>query len=163
MGSEKCIRDRAYGSPFGQRAPITHIRKDVKEEPISKPEFVSLTSRAEESVKKNQGLIDQVAKTMNYDTEPTTENFRPQGVQEKFVPRINLREKFATSQPASVFHQDTEQTEKLSRILRLVEQNRTGYERPAIQDMVLYIATGVFFLFTFDTFVLLGKSMSRRG
>jgi hypothetical protein len=62
-----------------------------------------------------------------------------------------------------VFHQDTQQAEKLSRILRLVEQNRTGYERPAIQDMVLYIATGVFFLFTFDTFVLLGKSMSRRG
>jgi hypothetical protein len=150
----------AYGSPFGQRAPITHIRKDVKEQPIAKPEFTSLTTRAEESVRKNQSLIDQVAKTINYDTEPTTENFR---VEEKFVPRVNLREKFSQSQPASVFHQDTQQAEKLSRILRLVEQNRTGYERPAIQDMVLYIATGVFFLFTFDTFVLLGKSMSRRN
>jgi hypothetical protein len=54
---------------------------------------------------------------------------------------------------------DFDQTEKLSRILRLVEQNKTGYERPAIQDMVLYIATGIFFLFTFDTFVVLGKTM----
>jgi hypothetical protein len=54
---------------------------------------------------------------------------------------------------------DFDQTEKLSRILRLVEQNKTGYERPAVQDMVLYIATGIFFLFTFDTFVVLGKTM----
>jgi len=41
----------------------------------------------------------------------------------------------------------------------LIEQNRTGYERPATQDMVLYVFTGIFFLFTLDTFVLLGKSM----
>ena len=150
----------AYGSPFGQRAPITHIRKDVKEEPITKPEFTSLASRAEESVKKNKQLVDEVSKTMNYDTEPTTENFR---VYEETPARITLREKFAQSQPASVFHRDVDQSEKLSRILRLIEQNKTGYERPAVQDMVLYIATGVFFLFTFDTFVLLGKSMSRRG
>jgi hypothetical protein len=54
---------------------------------------------------------------------------------------------------------DFNDNEKLSRILRLIEQNKTGYERPAMQDMVLYIATGVFFLFTFDTFVMLGKSM----
>lgn len=152
--------EEAYGSPFGQRAPITHIRKDVKEEPISKPEFTSLASRAEDSVKKNQRLVDEVAKTMNYDTEPTTENFR---VYDETPARITLREKFAQSQPASVFHRDGDQAEKLSRILRLIEQNKTGYERPAVQDMVLYIATGVFFLFTFDTFVLLGKSMSRRG
>lgn len=151
----------AYGSPFGQRAPITHIRKDVKEEPITKPEFTSLASISDESIKKNQRLVDEVAKTMNIDTtKSSTENFR---VYDETPARITLREKFAQSQPASVFHRDSDQSEKLSRILRLIEQNKTGYERPAIQDMVLYIATGVFFLFTFDTFVLLGKSMSRRG
>ena len=32
----------------------------------------------------------------------------------------------------------------------------------ATQDMLLYVFTGVFFLFTLDTFVLLGKSM-RKG
>jgi hypothetical protein len=51
------------------------------------------------------------------------------------------------------------ESEKISRILRMIEQNKLGYERPATQDMVLYIFTGVFFLFTFDTFVMLGKSM----
>jgi hypothetical protein len=52
--------------------------------------------------------------------------------------------------------------DKLTRILRLIEQNKTGYERPVVQDMLLYVFTGVFFLFTLDTFVLLGKSM-RKG
>jgi hypothetical protein len=54
---------------------------------------------------------------------------------------------------------DANADDKLARILRLIEQNKTGYERPAVQDMVLYIFTGVFFLFTFDTFVQLGKSL----
>ena len=54
---------------------------------------------------------------------------------------------------------DVNTDDKLARILRLIEQNKTGYERPAVQDMILYIFTGVFFLFTFDTFVQLGKSM----
>jgi hypothetical protein len=54
---------------------------------------------------------------------------------------------------------DAAAEEKLTRILRLIEQNRTGYEKPAVPDMVLFIFTGVFFLFTFDTFVQLGKGM----
>uniref|UniRef100_A0A6C0M0G4 Uncharacterized protein n=1 Tax=viral metagenome TaxID=1070528 RepID=A0A6C0M0G4_9ZZZZ len=52
------------------------------------------------------------------------------------------------------------QEDKLSRILRLIEQNRTGYERPSTNDVLLYILTGVVFLFTFDTFVTLGRQMS---
>lgn len=48
---------------------------------------------------------------------------------------------------------------KLDRIMRMIEQNRTGYETPSSQDMMLYIFTGVFFLFTLDTFVTLGKRM----
>jgi len=43
--------------------------------------------------------------------------------------------------------------------MRMVEQNKTGYESPSSQDMMLYIFTGVFFLFTLDSFVNLGKRM----
>jgi len=46
---------------------------------------------------------------------------------------------------------------KLNQILRMIEQNHTGYETPSTQDMLLYVFTGVFFLFTFDTFVRLGR------
>ena len=129
-----------YGTPFGQRVPVTHQRKDVKAAAPIQPPPTNV-----------QSVVDAVAKTLPLDVAPATENFRP-------PPRVPMtQEKF--TQPASVFGGDDD---KLSRILRLIEQNRTGYERPAMQDMVLYIATGVFFLFTFDTFVMLGKSMRGR-
>jgi hypothetical protein len=70
---------------------------------------------------------------------------------------MKVRERFVDREATS--HADAAAEEKLSRILRLIEQNRTGYEKPAVPDMVLYIFTGVFFLFTFDTFVQLGKGM----
>ena len=48
---------------------------------------------------------------------------------------------------------------KMDKILQMVEQNKTGYEPNSSHDMFLYVLTGVMFLFTFDTFVMLGKSM----
>jgi hypothetical protein len=137
-----------YGTPFGQRVPVTHQRKDVKEVPMEdkvKDAAKSATASAVESVKN----------AIAFDTTPETENFR---VEMPAAVRTTVREKFTSSQPANMVT-DFDQSEKIARILRLIEQNKTGYERPAMQDMVLYIATGVFFLFTFDTFVMLGKSM----
>jgi hypothetical protein len=148
--------EEVYGKPFGQRTPITQQRKDVKEEPIQKPEFSSLADRAAKNVEKNKSVVESVMGSLPLDNTPETENFRVE------IPRREVaRERFTTSQPANIVT-DFDQTEKISRILRLIEQNKTGYERPATQDMLLYIATGVFFLFTFDTFVMLGKSMRGR-
>jgi hypothetical protein len=146
----------AYGSQFKQRAPITREGKNTFEEPLAKPEFTSLTQRSEESIRRNQGVVNSVEKSLPLDTNPVTENFvaTPPPVQE----RMKVRERFTQSQPAG-FYESQDQVDKLNRILRLIEQNRTGYERPAIQDIALYVFTGVFFLFTFDTFVELGKSM----
>jgi hypothetical protein len=146
----------AYGSQFKQRAPITREGKNTFEEPLAKPEFTSLTQRSEESIRRNQGVVTSVEKSLPLDTNPVTENFvaTPPPVQE----RMKVRERFTQSQPAG-FYESQDQVDKLNRILRLIEQNRTGYERPAIQDIALYVFTGVFFLFTFDTFVELGKGM----
>jgi len=140
-----------YGSKFQQRVPVTHQRKDVQETPLED----KMKGKAKSAM---ETAVDSVKNTIAFDTNPATESFR---VQAPAVDRTTLREKFTASQPANMVT-DFDQSEKISRILRLIEQNKTGYERPAIQDMVLYIATGVFFLFTFDTFVMLGKSMNRR-
>ena len=147
----------AYGSPFKQRTPITREGKNTFEEPIAKPEFTSLAQKSEDSIRKNQGVVDSLKNSLPLDTNPMTENF----VVRQEAPiqrRMQAREHFAGSQPAG-FYESQDQVDKLNRILRLIEQNRTGYERPAIQDIALYVFTGVFFLFTFDTFVELGKSM----
>jgi hypothetical protein len=48
---------------------------------------------------------------------------------------------------------------KIDRVLRMVDQNKTGYETPSANDMLLYIFTGLFFMFTMDTFVQIGRKM----
>jgi hypothetical protein len=152
----------AYGTPFKQRAPITQQGYKPTDEPLAKPEFTSLEKRGEESMRKNQSLVDSLQSSLPLDSNPTTENFvvrqKQAPTQQRQQVRERFSERFTESQPAG-FHESQEQADKLSRILRLIEQNRTGYERPAVQDMALYVFTGVFFLFTFDTFVELGKSM----
>jgi hypothetical protein len=141
----------AYGGAFPRRLPVQQARKDVTEKAV--PAFTSLAARAEQSIQKNQSLVESVQGSLNIDESPSTEGFAVREVA-PVRERMRVRETFTGAQPTL----ETE-TEKLSRILRLIEQNKTGYERPATQDMVLYIFTGVFFLFTFDTFVMLGKSM----
>ena len=140
----------AYGGAFPQRVPVQVARKDVQD--TSAPPFSSLAKKSQQSIQKNQSVVDSVRGSLNIDESEPAEGFAVQMPPVK--ERMRVRETFATSNPTL----ETE-SEKISRILRLIEQNKTGYERPATQDMVLYIFTGVFFLFTFDTFVMMGKSM----
>ena len=145
----------AYGSSFGQRDRLTQQQRGT-DKPLQASR--TLEQRSEDSVKKHKTLIESVKKTIGYDTDPETESFGVPPPPPPQQQREQARERFTSSQPANMV-MDFDQSEKISRILRLIEQNKTGYERPAVQDMLLYIATGIFFLFTFDTFVVLGKSM----
>jgi hypothetical protein len=144
--------EEAYGSAFAQRAPVTHTTASpTKDAPLQASR--TLEERGADSIEKHKTLVDSVKKSLGYeDAAPE----RAVAVQQ----RQEVRERFASSQPANVVV-EAAQADKLSRILRLIEQNKTGYERPALQDMLLYIATGIVFLFTFDTFVVLGKSMRK--
>lgn len=146
--TQTSLEDAYGGKPFGSRAPI-HISD-------------STPPQTREGFKPSEEAQRAVARTLP--SLPIVET--PPPVQEGFKLRVEspapvetrmaVRERFSTPPPARM------DEDKLARILRLIEQNRTGYERPAVQDMLLYVFTGVFFLFTFDTFVLLGKSMRPR-
>lgn len=141
--------EEVHGAPFGTRVPVVREQQKSKlEQPIAQQQERGAAERV-------QAAVASVAPSLPLDTNPETESFtvRPAPVEK----RISVRESFVDRGATS--HADAAAEEKLSRILRLIEQNRTGYERPAVQDMVLYIFTGVFFLFTFDTFVQLGKGM----
>lgn len=150
----------AYGGAFPRRLPVQQARKDVTEQ--APPAFTSLASRSKETIDKNQSLVDEITRSANIDETPPPHDFTSMRIEgetnratdQRVRERMRVRESFTTSSPTL----ETE-SEKISRILRMIEQNKLGYERPATQDMVLYIFTGVFFLFTFDTFVMLGKSM----
>jgi hypothetical protein len=52
---------------------------------------------------------------------------------------------------------------KLQQLLRKLDQDKSyGGETNATHDMMLYIFTGIFFLFTLDTFVNLGRKIRRK-
>lgn len=145
--------EEVHGAPFGTRVPITHEQQKSK---LDKPIAQSQDRVASERM---QAAVAAVTPSLPLDKDPATESFTVRQVErpavvEKFIAG---RERFTDPQPMS--HADAAAEEKLTRILRLIEQNRTGYEKPAVQDMVLYVFTGVFFLFAFDTFVQLGKGM----
>lgn len=135
--SQTSLEDAYGGNPFGSRPT----------EPI-------LAKKKESAQQVAQNLLASLP--IDESPPPVNEGFRlrveePSPVQK----RMQVRERF-TERPVASADED-----KISRILRLIEQNRTGYERPAVQDMVLYVFTGVFFLFTFDTFVMMGKGMRK--
>ena len=146
----------AFGTPFGQRAPITSSSAEKDD-----------TSKKPDNKAKLAEVVKSVESSLPLDTNPATESFsvKPQAPLDPRLPtfrqpsegsfRDRVREHFAMSGGGG-------DDSKLDRILRLIEQNRTGYAPATTQDMLLYIATGVFFLFTFDTFVTLGKSMRGR-
>jgi hypothetical protein len=90
-----------------------------------------------------QSVVEKMENSLPLDTNPATQTFTP------------------PPQPDAVAVQSSmsNQPDKISRILSLVEQNKTGYETSSSKDMFLYVLTGVMFLFTFDTFVTLGRGM----
>jgi len=147
----------AFGTPFGHRAPVTVTSSAPTESFVRE-------QKSEETINKHKELVDSVAKSLPLDTNPTTSNFRAPLPEAPLDPSVKLarsppyflgREKFGMMTGNG-------DESKLDRILKLIEQNRTGYAPATTQDMLLYIVTGVFFLFTFDTFVTLGKSMRGR-
>lgn len=136
----------AYGVPFEKRAPVTQAAENE-----SRPRLVS---------RMPQTYVDDVAKTLpiskedsNYKMEYTELRKPTQSVarvKESFTPN------YAYAPPG---FDDTQMHAQIQRILKLVEQNKTGYQTSTSQDMLLYIFTGVLFLFTFDSFVTLGRQM----
>ena len=149
--------EEVWGSPFQTRRPLTKGGPEVQRDPIKENRvYRTPQERTQAAVFTHKKTIDDLSKTLPIvqSDEEAGRNYRPE--------RSRVRESFSTTPdypyaPPSFQHGVHE--DKLNRILYMIEQNRTGYQSGTTQDMLLYIATGVFFLFTMDTFVALGKHM----
>ena len=142
--------EEVYGAPFGKRAPVTQAA-EATVRPV-------MARKSEEAVAKHKSLLDTLTSSLPISMdEPNYKVSSPYFVDEKRP--IKTVEAFSDFQYAPPDFQTKQFQDQLKRILYLVEQNKTGYEAPSSHDMLLYIFTGIFFLFTFDQFVLLGKSM----
>lgn len=139
-----------YGAPFGKRAPVTQAA-----EATSRP---VMARKTDEQLAKHKSLLDTLTQSLPISMEePNYKASSPYFVNPNRP--IQTTEAFSDFSYAPPDFQTKQLQEQIKKILYLVEQNKTGYESPSSHDMLLYIFTGVFFLFTLDQFVLLGKSM----
>jgi hypothetical protein len=126
------------GGDFKARTTVKEGKEDIPSEP--KRHMSAAAMKA----------VTDLTSVLPIDTNAETSNFHPQTTQQP-RPSTTARESFTVG--------GDDMKAKMDKILQMVEQNKTGYEPNSHHDMFLYVLTGVMFLFTFDTFVMLGKSM----
>jgi len=167
--------EEVWGSPFPKKHHTMASKYGTKEEPRDAEKegrvFPTPIHRTTAALQKHKKTIDDLSASLPIVQDDEEGNYHPARVtssgktehmtnfsstkQKPFYP-FNAGVDFPYAPPS---FQESAHELKLDRILRMIEQNRTGYETPSSQDMMLYIFTGVFFLFTLDTFVSLGKRM----
>lgn len=150
--------EEVWGAPFpirrpmNQKGPVEPPRDPVKENRVYK----TPADRSNAALTTHRKTIDDLSRTLPIvvSDEDASQNFRPY--------KSHIREGFKT--PEYVFAppaaQPVEaQDDKFGRIIQMFEQRNSSNESGSTQDMLLYIFTGILFIYTLDTFVSLGKTM----
>lgn len=128
--------------------------------------FTDPRKRGEASMKTMKKGIDDLTSTLPIVKDDEESNFQPEKVvtRENFgITKTTETKPFYRTDDGTTFayapasFQRDAQDVRLQRLYELLDKQNIGSETPGTQDMLLYIFTGVFFIFTFDTFVNLGK------
>jgi hypothetical protein len=156
--------EEVWGSPFPKRQPLT-TRNGLVPEPKRDAQkegrvYNSPAERTQATVQRHRKTIDDLSSTLPIaaSDDDVERNFKPTQSRAREHMTVSAPPEYPYSPPS---FQSNGQETKLNRILHMIEQNRTGYETSSTNDMLLYIFTGVFFIYTFDTFVTLGMTMRR--
>jgi hypothetical protein len=170
--------EAVWGSKFPEKG-YNMASKYAKKEPVRDAEkegriYPTPMARTSAAIKTNKKTIDDLSHSLGIarSDEEVDTNYAPARVSSTAEHMSNFSSTksgytklFSPQDAGTEFayaptaFQDSANEIKLNRILAMIEQNRTGYEAPSSHDMMLYIFTGVFFLFTLDTFVTLGRRM----
>jgi len=131
--------------------------------------FTDPRKRGEHSMKVMKKSIDDLTGSLPIVQDDEESNFKPEKVaplKEHFgITKSGGTKPFYPSDDGTTFayappsFQAEAHEVRLQRLYKLLDQQNMGAETPGTQDMLLYIFTGVFFIFTFDTFVNLGKNL----
>lgn len=136
------LDDAFPDKPWPKRTPLSSS-KHVPEHRDSEKEgrtFPTPVHRGQNAIQKHKKTIDDLTNSLPIQEE---DNFNP--------PRISpLKENFANPKefpysPPGFQEPDT----KMQKLIEMVDQIQ-GQETPIVQDMLLYVFTGVFFLYTFE-------------
>ena len=163
--------EEVWGAPFPKRQPL-NVRSPLAPEPKRDAQkegrvYNSPAERSSAAIQKHRKTIDDLSRTLPIaaSEDDYERNFNP--VQSRVREHMTAAPAAPASSPppppeypySPPSFKDNGQDLKLNRILHMIEQNRTGYETASAHDMLLYIFTGVFFIYTFDTFVALGQTL----
>lgn len=166
--------EEVWGSPFPKNhhsmASKYHKNADARDPEKEGRIAPTPVHRSQAAITKHRKTIDNLSKSLPIvgEDDEAEANYQPAKIEktEHFSStKAGYSKAFVPSDPGTSFayappqFQEAAHNIKLDRILRMIEQNKTGYEQPSSQDMMLYVFTGIFFLFTMDTFVKLGKRM----
>jgi len=166
--------EEVWGSSFPKKSYNMAAKGASKEEPrdAEREGRVAPTPvhRSNAAIQRNRKTIDDLTRSLPIvqNDEEAESNYAPARIPQRegftatkteytkpFFP-TDLGTSFAYA-PSSF--QEAANDIKLDRIMRMIEQNRTGYETPSSHDMALYVFTGVMALFVLDTFVNLGRRL----
>lgn len=127
--------------------------------------FPTPIHRGQDAIKKHKKTIDDLTGSLPIAQEDDESNFAPARIETKehfsstkagytkpFYPSDDGTE-YAYAPPS--FQREAHEV-KLQRLMDMME---SGGETSPQYDMILYMFTGVFFIFAFDTFVNLGKRL----
>jgi len=155
--------DEVWGKDFGKqvskpvssKAYIPEKRDPVKEGRVS----ATPQARSTEAIERNRKTIDDLSKSLPIaqTDEDASKNYHGARTVPMASTTMPIREEFAAYAPPGY-----QSDQRLIQMLNKFEESKAGVETNSTQDMMLYIFTGIFFLFTLDTFVNLGKRMRRR-
>ena len=167
-----------WGSPFPKKHHNMASKYHKNEEPRDAERegrvFPTPIHRTAASLQRHRKTIDDLSKSLPIATsdEETESNYGPARVGNTIEKMTNFSStKQGYTKPfqpvdsgtdfpyAPMSFQNDALSLKIEKMMRMIEQNKTGYESSTSHDMMLYVFTGVFFLFTLDTFVSLGKHM----
>lgn len=167
--------EEVWGKPFPKKhydMTSKHDGPHEKRDPEREGRvYPTPTHRTTAALQRHKKTIDDISKSLPIveDDEEGESNYGPAKVPHTKEHFTSTKTSYSTPfQPtdtgtsfsyAPPSFQEAAYDIKLDKIMRMIEQNKTGYETPSSQDMMLYIFTGVFFLFSLDSFVHLGKRM----
>jgi hypothetical protein len=156
--------EEVFGGMYGKKG-------GAKQEKI----FNSTNRRTEAAKETHRQLIDDLSRSLPIAASPDTDlenNYTPS----RHTKESNQIEPFSVSkytppaipatpdyayQPVSLPRPPRgEWDSRIDKLIRRMDREQTG--ETSTHDLVLYIFTGVFFLFVLDTFVTLGKRSSGR-
>lgn len=164
--------DEVWGTSFPKKShSMTHKVQHPEEKRDAEKEarvFPTPQHRGAHAIQKHKKTIDDLSLSLPISNDHDESNYKPEIISGKehftsnksYYTKPHLPIDYGLDFPYSspTFQLDSHEL-KLNRIMKLIEESKNGYETPATQDMLLYIFTGVFFLFTFDTFVNLGRRL----